>query len=367
MKINAIALITVFLYSYCIEENEIIRIPNKVGIFRNIPTKCGNITYSFHNSRIVMTTKNLLEEITPYTIYIIEGIKNLELLQLPPSTELNRFIKKTNYLEFTYEYQEKDRHHPFICEIFYKAKYINRMIYSIGNNEKGEKYTFFGGTPKNIIKNLNKFNFNNKKSNIEEIKVNFYNKASNMIDLSNINKTLEIKQDFYSMLCLPESILSQFTNLFLKDYKVYNYQYEVFRAYLIFKLTSQQKNDFPEISFKIDNMIISINKENAFNKTENNSEKENYLLINKVPCNNFVFGSNFLDLFDISEFNLESGEVNLYLDKNRQNFIKLFSCQNKIQTIIIFLSFLSISIIIILLKFCYKNSKIEYYNLYYDI
>ena len=33
-----------------------------------------------------------------------------------------------------------------------------------------------------------------------------------------------------------ENILTKFTELFLKDYKVYDYQYEVFRSYYIYKL-----------------------------------------------------------------------------------------------------------------------------------
>ena len=369
MKIIFLMILYLLYFINCKEEKDpIIRIPNNQGIFNNITTKYGIITYEFHNSRFVLVTKNLYEDHTPYIIYKIQGMKNLDLLKLPKTTDLNRFIKKNNNLEFTYEYQEKDRHNPFICEIFYKTKYINKMIYSLGKDENGQIFKYFGGTPNKIAKNFEKFTFNNKTSQITEIKIYFNNNTNYIIDIYNKSQTYEIKEDFYSMICLPENMLLQFNELLFKDYKEYDYKYEIFRSYHIYKVTEEQKNLFPTITFKIENKIITLNKDDFFNEDINDIGEGSFLFINKVPCSNVIFGEKLLKLFDIREFNLENGEVNLYLNKS-SNLIQFSIIQNNIEHIIILISIFVVSFITTLFKTydkIYKNRKMEYYNYYLD-
>ena len=367
MKLEIIILLIIFSLSKCFNEDSIIRIPNKQGLFYNITTKYGNITYEFHNSKIVLVTSNLYEHNTPYILYKLGNMKNLDLLKLPKNTDLKRFTKNNNNLELSFEYQERDRYNPLICEIFYKTKYIDKMIYSIGKDENGMPYKFFGGTPQNITKNSYKYTFNNKANKIIGIDIEFNNKTKYNIDLKNKNELFEIKEDFYSMICLPENILTKFTELFLKDYKVYDYQYEVFRSYYIYKLTDEQKKLFPTILFKIENLNFTLNNKNIIFNHADDSKEGNYLFINKVPCNNFIFGLKFLELFDISEFNLESGEINLYLNKGNNALAGKGNNIDNYSIIIIVLSFFGISMIIILVRIYNKNKKMEYYNYFYDI
>ena len=360
-----------FLFFISKEEECIIRIPNKPGTFYNITTKYGYINYHFLNSKLVLVTQKLFEDYTPYIFYKLENMKNLNLLKLPKNTDLHRFVINNNNLELSFEYQERDRHNKFICEIFYKTRYINNMIYSIGKDENNQKYKFFGGTPKNITNKLKKYTFINKKEKISEIQIEFKNQTNFnfIIDLNKEDALLELKEDFYSMICLPEYILNKLKNLFLNEYRVYEYKYEVFRSYYIYNLTQEQKNSFPTIKFKIGNRIFRLNKKNGFNNTAGDSVKGNYLFINKESCKNFIFGLRFLELFDISEFNLDSDTINLYEGKNSNNFIEFGERENKnnYQVIIILFYFLFISIIIILIRIYHKNKNLEYYYLYYDL
>ena len=76
-------------------------------------------------------------------------------------------------------------------------------------------------------------------------------------------------------------------------------------------------------------------------------------------------------MFDISEFNLENGDINLYLDKNKNFMIneinnKKLLLNYSIYIIIIILSSFFFSIIVNNIKKYYKNKRIEYYNCYFD-
>ena len=370
MKISFTFILTLFYFTYSYEENEensIIKIPNKDGRFKNITTKNGFINYSF----ISRSDENICNMV--YITYVLEGIKNLNLFQLPNKTlnfEYNIYGKNKDNLELIFLNEEKDIYNPLLCEIFYKTKYIDKMVYSLGKNIFNQPFKFFGGTPHEISKNLNKFTFNNITNKITEIKIEL-NNGSNYI-INNINNELvEFKQDEFSMICLPEDILLKLKNIFLNKYEECTYNYKLFSSISAYKLNNKQKNlYFPEISFKIGNKFFILNKENAFFP---NYEQENiYLFINRSPCRNFIFGQKFFELFDVSEYNLETGEINLYLNK-KKNYI-IDETENKkiiinynfhfIITIIFFFIFL---MILTLMKNYYKNKNIEYYDYYFNI
>ena len=361
MKINSIlfSIIFILIKSKEGEDNSIIRIPNKNGSFPNIITKHGLIEYQFSNGNLVLRTENLYEDVTPYIFYKLIGIKNLDLLTLPKNTDLKKFTKNKDKLDILYEFQQRDRHNPFLCEIFYNTTYINKKIYSIGKDENGDPFKFFGGTPKSVIKNLYKIPINNKTNQITEIKIEFNNETNYIINLAQ-NITLDIKEDFYSGICLPENILSEFKNLFLNQYKDFKYDYDIFRTYYIYKLTEEQKNNFPNIKIKIGNKKFIFNKDNIINFLDNNLEDNNYLFINKVSCDNFTFGSKFLELFEIAEFNLESGVKNLYLNKTSNLIEKI---DNKIIFVILSI-FFALFILVLSANIYYINNNKEYYYHY---
>jgi hypothetical protein len=361
MKINSILFSTIFIVINCKkgEDNSIIRIPNKNGSFPNITTKHGLINYEFSHGNIVLRTNNFYDDVTPYIFYKIAGMKNLDLLTLPKNNGLNRFTKNKDKLDIMYEFQQKDRHNPFLCEIFYNTKYIDKKIYSIGKDENGSPYKFFGGTPKSVIKNLNKLTLNNKTNKVTEIKIEFNNNTNYIINLVK-NISVDIKEDFYSGICLPENILSEFKVLFLNQYNEFKYDYEIFRSYYIYKLNEEQKSNFPNIKIKIGNKNFIFNKDNIINFLDNNYEDKNYLFINKVSCDNLTFGLKVLELFEVSEFNLESDIKNLYLNKT-SNLIE--TKDNKI-TFVILLIYFVLFVLVLSANIYYINKNKEYYYNY---
>ena len=62
--------------------------------------------------------------------------------------------EKNNSIWKSFQKREKDIFNPLLCEIFYKTKYIDKMIYSIGHYDNNEPFKFFGGTPVKIMKKL---------------------------------------------------------------------------------------------------------------------------------------------------------------------------------------------------------------------
>ena len=343
-----------------IEENNIIRIPNKEGIFKNINTKNGLINFGFYYSDDFCSIL--------YIKYIIEGIKNLNLIKESEKALASKFnIYDNENLEMIYYNEERDKFSPLICEIFYKTKYIDNMIYSIGNNEDNESYKFFGGTPINLIENLNKFSFHKNKDKISEINIGFNNGTNYLINNFD-NDLVEFREDEYSLLCLPENILNKFKNLFLKNFEETIYNYKIFYRLASYKINKKQKDLFPNISFTIGNKIFNLNPENAFS-TKYNLDDDFFFII-RTPCDKIIFGLKFLELFNFREFNLETGEINLYLDKNKNFFIekeenkKIFN--SSICFIIIIISIFLLSLILTKAKNYYKNKKIEYYNYYYN-
>ena len=93
------------------------------------------------------------------------------------------------------------------------------MIYSIGYYENNESFKFFGGTTKKIIKNLNKFSFNNKTDFISTIDIINKKEKIITINIEEKNKIFVFDEEYGNMIGLPSNIFKIFYNLLFKDYK----------------------------------------------------------------------------------------------------------------------------------------------------
>lgn len=252
--------------------NNIIQIPKKEGHFKNISTKYGYINYHFY-AEVIEVIK------WPFVIdnIIIEGIKNLSLVNFSnyiyyPSIEIYG-INKDN-LKMVFGGPEIDIFSPIICKLFYETNYIDKMIYSIGKNENNEFYKFFGGTPQNLTKNLNVFNFSNK-TKLSEIKIELNNATFLTLNI-NKNITFEISDIPDSSFCLPYEVFDTFRNLFIKNAEEYKKHKKgtFYKTTSLYSLNETQKNNFliNSITFKIGNKNIKLNQNNIL---KNESE---YLL-----------------------------------------------------------------------------------------
>ena len=245
------------------------------------------------------------------------------------------------------------------------------MIYSIGNNENKEPYIFFGGTPNELINNLNKYTFINKTNIVSEIKMEFTNGSNYKINIDEKDGFFKLGNDYNLMLCLPSNIKTIFDNIILKNYHEadYFYYYSIYRVY---DMNEQQKKEFPNLSFKVGNKIIIINKDKIISNYEKYGKKYD-LFISYFNCENIIFGKQFFELFDIYEFNLEKEEINFYINKNKTNVIEEINNKevklnyNNNYIIIFLFYFIFVSVILIIIKKAHKNKIIEYYNYYYEI
>jgi len=277
-------LLLYFIYSY--EENSIIKIPNKKGKFENITTKYGLINYTFIYDSLP-TEKGPL----PFVQFNLEGIRNLNLFILPKNKTYEKYGlygKKNNSIWMSFQKREKDIFNPLLCEIFYKTKYIDKMIYSIGHYDNNEPFKFFGGTPVKIIKNLNKFTFNNKIDFISKIVIKFDNGKNFTINIEEKNKRFIFKEEYGNIIYLPLNIFNIFYNILFKDYKekkIYGGIYTKNRAY---ELNEEQIKVFPNISFTIGNKILNLNNKNVFLRNKN------YLFINNLDFEHILV-KNFLN------------------------------------------------------------------------
>ena len=261
MKIEYLLSIIIFIGINSNEINSIIRIPNFQGRFQNISTKNGLINYEFRikykeyeYSRFALST----------TIYRLEGIKNLNLLNLTEFKhyDIKIYGKNNDSIQINFFLEDRDRYNDLICEILYKTKYIDKMIYSYGILNH-RYYKYFGGTPKNAIKvkKLNKFIFSreDRVSKIiirspEDSYIDIY--RNEIIDiLYGEGRSIKITDNFDYMVCIPYS----HANL-LNVYKIGEYQEKIFKRYLYYKLDKRQQKFFESISFIIGNKNITLNR-----------------------------------------------------------------------------------------------------------
>ena len=293
-----------------------------------------------------------------YAEYIIKGI----IIKKKPET--------ISFIERNIDFDSGNKD---ICEIFYEYNYIDKLIYAIDS-----KYKYFGGLPILEDSSFEKFTFNNKIENVTEITLELNNGTK---IIKNLNNNFEISEKYKGLVYLPEEIFSILYDIFLKDCEKDLYggvemywpaanEYVILNAEDIFKVNYTQKKLFPNIWFKIGNKKFLINGFNALN-----FEK---LYIFK-RSSKFTFGQEFLKIFDIKEFNLTSGEINLYVNKKNPH-IKVVEENNNLKeknnkeqglhflsiVIIIFMSAITVTTLYFHRKY-HKKIKIDYYNNYYNI
>lgn len=104
---------------------------------------------------------------------------------------------------------------------------------------------------------------------------------------------------------------------------------------------------------------------------------QNIYYIESKPCydsNKIKFGVKFLELFNYYEFDLMSGEYNLYLDKNKYYIFEeenkkiiLNDSKTQINAIIILFIFVMLCFTLVIFKEYHRNKKIESFNHYFEI
>jgi len=360
----------------------IIRIPLNNLTEQNIPTKYGIINYHYYISQ---------EEgkILPYLIneYFIKNIKNLHLYN-QKTTYIYILGKNKDIAKLSFDTDiagELDEQNIILCELFYQTKYIDKKILSIGKNEQEEFFKFYGGTPLNLITNLNKYTFNINDNTISEVEFYFeWKKRNNRYNIrfnSSNNSNKIIFKDDSHLICLSHEIFSEFQNLLFYKYIKCEYRYDYdYNKYQLFDLSDINTNFFPEIKFKIGNKTITFNKNNLIHQdrktivkgVNNIKEKShNYLFIKNTPCNKNIFGLKFLEEFNMREYDIDKKELNLYLSKDKNlireendALLQLNSITNIFFIILLFL----VLITIIMLNFNYsKNKHNIYFNNYIEI
>jgi len=379
MKIKYFISIIFFIAINSTKSNSIIRIPKFEGRYENISTKNGFINYEF---RVI--TKEVIRWPVSSILYWLEGIKNLNLLNLEEFKKFNLIMygKNNDSLQLQYS-SSKDIYNDIICKILYKTKYIDKLIYSYGIlNHKNYKY--FGGTPENIIKakNLKKFTFN-KDDRVSKIIIKSPEDSfteifgNEIIDtLNGEQRSIEIKDDVNFMVCIPNR-----HSKLLKVYKLGEYREDIVNRYLYYQLDKRQQKFFESISFMIGNKNITLSRDKILlqsKRTRDDYDYDYFLAISIIGCNNFIFGEKFIKLFEFSEFNLETKEVSLFMSQKKKIITKKDNNENKKEVvnsniiynyyiIILLLSLIAFMMSITLVKNYYKNKKIQYYNEYYNI
>jgi len=368
MKIEKFLSILIFIGINSIKNDSIIRIPRSVGRFENISTKNGFINYEFK----IGSFGDYQPRIALYwNINRLEGIKNLDLTEFK---NYKRYGKNNDSIEITIGDGE-DIYNGDICKLLYQAKYIDKMIYSYGR-ENNTEYKYFGGTPENIIKErkLKKFTFKEDEFasklilRIPDSYSNIY--GNEIVDtLNGEGRFIEIAESKYELyaLCIPRQhgkLLDLFgIDLNSEYYKCSNFYY---------MLNETKQKFFGGISLIIGNKNITFNRDKIL-------WEEDYRLSIQFGCKNITFGRHFLYFMDFLEFDLETNEINLYMNQNStiiteiedNNEIKKELLNSSINSnyyiVILFLSFIVFMMSITLAKNYLKNKKIKYYNEYYNI
>ncbi len=108
----------------------------------------------------------------------------------------------------------------------------------------------------------------------------------------------------------------------------------------------------------------------------NKNQWSSLLFISSSSCweRQILFGKQFLKLFDFYEFDLESGIINLYLNKNKEYIFEEKEKQNiilnsgsKIQINIIIWIFIVFILTLVVVRQYHRNKSIESFNYYFEI
>ena len=269
MKFQLLLITTLIFLSDCYN-NKIISFPDNVNEYK-IET----------NDGFILLKKSQDSEHNINTLYLI-GVKNLNKYTPPEKKEISFFIYN-DVIKFTIFDNNMNKLNPLLCDLFYQTKYINQKIYSVENDARNHPYKYFGGTPSELIENLNKFKF--KKN---EIPI-FYLLRDNGAEkedqyetiIFNPGNELEINEGFEKN--CARSILEEWGSLF--------YEFDVIKY-----------------RFEESDIVITFRNE----KLKENSDGSFKDIFYDYPCDNLVLGSKFLNLINVREFNLETGDVTLF-------------------------------------------------------
>ena len=304
MKIGNFLSILIFIGINSIKNDSIIRIPMSVGRIENISTKNGFINYEVAIGHL---GSNESEFEFFWNIYRLEGIKNLDLTDFK---NYKRYGKNNDSIKFELDNGEDIFNDENICKLLYQAKYIDKMIYSYGR-ENNTKYKYFGGTPENIIKErrLKKFTFK-KDEYVSKIILRIPDSYSNIygneiIDILNgEGRTIEIaKSGFNSYsICIPHQH-GKLLNLFGIDENN-----DPYLPHLYYQLNKTKQKFFGSISLIIGNKNITFNRDRIL--------WDEYCLDIAFSCETISFGRHFLDLLEFLEFDMETNEVNFFMNQN---------------------------------------------------
>jgi hypothetical protein len=350
MKI-VVTFLTLFIFSFSFEDNEIIRIPYGVKEFTNVQTKYGPISSKLKLLENTPTF-NDWRDVSPNTVsFCLLNIKNTNLFystfyQNYKNTSDSIFINVNERIFNNYWKDKDSMFNSFICESLYRTKYIDNYIYTIGNNEDNEKYLFFGGTPKNLINNLNHYSFGKYmvKNELISFNVIIANISFAMADGIKLNfklsekliSSFELSEDIDAMICVSDNYYNDFYKENEKYLKDKNFEH--------FSLT-----------FKIDDKIFSL--------SDMNGNTLDYITL----CDRFILGKKFLELFDYREYNFETKIVNFYLNKNKKYIVrekeetkKEISTSNSKIEIILFSIFLGMTLVTFAKSYS-KNKGIGFY------
>ena len=276
-------IIILIILSLCYN-NKIISFPDNVNEYK-IKT----------NDGFILLKKSQDSEHNLNYLYLI-GVKNLNKYTPPETKDISFFIYN-DVVKFTIFDNNMNKLNPLLCDLFYQTNYINKKIYSVENDARNNPSKYFGGTPSELVENLNKFEFKNN-----EIPI-FYLLRDNGAEKEELYETIifnpqnELKfNEGFEKNC-AKSIIEEWGSLFW-EFDVIKYKFEESGTVITFR-------------------------NEKLNKNSDGSFKD---IFYDYPCDNLVLGSKFLNLINVREFNLETGDVTLFTtDDNKIISNKLFN------------------------------------------
>ena len=137
-----------------------------------------------------------------------------------------------------------------------------------------------------------------------------------------------------------------------------------------YNFTKEIKNLFPNFTITIGNKILNLNKYNIF---KDHDDIYTDLLIGSSPCDTIRFGKYFFELFDYSEYDEDTENVKMYLEKNNSVFKEIeenidnmkYIKTSKLDILILFSIIFMVTIFDVIS--INKNKEIKYFNNYYEI
>jgi len=267
-QLHLLLIIILIILTHCYN-NKIISFPDNVNEYK-IKTK-----YGFIHLKMEQNSDHNLN-----SLYLI-GVKNLNKYTPPETKEISLFIYN-DVIKFTIFDNNMNKLNPVLCDLFYQTNYISQKIYSVENDARNNPYKYFGGTPSEVIENLNKFEF--KKNEIPIfylLRDNGAEKEENYETIIfNPQNELEFNEGFEKN--CAKSIIEEWGSLFWA-FDVIKYKFEESNIVITFRNEKYNLSD------------------GSFND-----------IFYDYPCDNLVLGSKFLSLINVREFNLETGDVTLF-------------------------------------------------------